>query len=200
MSLSSLIMTKEAPLSPDLDDLVRRSRAGDLDAFDALVERFRGVTFGLAYRILRDYETATDATQEIFIKAWRNLPRFRGAAKFTTWLHSIAVNHCLDVARQHARRGGVFQPLLEDGRETPEAGERWERLPAQTRDWDLSIALRDALSRLPEKLRVVIALHYYSDYTLKEIGEMLDLPQGTVYSRLRKALSSLERALEGMER
>jgi RNA polymerase sigma-70 factor (ECF subfamily) len=201
MSLAHLLISKEAPLASDLDELVRRSRAGDLDAFDALVERFRGVTFGLAYRILRDYETATDATQEIFIKAWRNLHRFRGAAKFTTWLHSIAVNHCLDVARRQARQNEYFQTALpEDKPDATEGLERWDNVPALAHDWDLHLALREALRKLPEKLRVVVTLYYYADCTLKEIGEMLNLPQGTVYSRLRAALSSLEREMGGAER
>src|SRR4051812_26601572 len=84
---------------PDLDDLVRRSRSGDLEAFDDLVGRFYTVTFGLACRMLYDREAAADAVQEVFIKAWRNLPRFRSASRFSTWIHTIAVNHCLDTAR-----------------------------------------------------------------------------------------------------
>src|SRR5204862_137700 len=81
--------------------------------FDSLVGRFYPIVRGLACRMLGSREAAEDATQEIFLKAWRSLPRFRGASRFTTWLHAIAVNHCLNVARQRAIEASRTQPMTE---------------------------------------------------------------------------------------
>jgi RNA polymerase sigma-70 factor (ECF subfamily) len=194
MSLLSLHRSQDAPLDPDSSEtLVSRSRDGDLEAYNRLMSRYYGVTYGLAYRILLNREAAEDAAQEIFLKAWRSLRGFRGAAKFSTWLRAIAVRHCMDAARKRRDEGLRLSDWTED--EIPAASGFRMSDP----DLDRYLALREAVGRLNEKLRVVVALHFYGDASVAEIAKALDLPLRTVYSRLEIALRRLERDLSEEE-
>ncbi|MBW3622820.1 MAG: RNA polymerase sigma factor [Armatimonadetes bacterium] len=201
MSVASLSISGEETLNEnDLDDLLLQSRSGDLQAFNRLVEFYYDKTFYLAYRILGRREVAEDATQEIFFKAWRHLSRFRGAARFSTWLHSIAVHHCLDEARRQSREAARVDSNLD---------ERWEENRMQfsslsqvdrgMRDWDRRLTLHDAIAKLPEKLRLVVTLRYYGEYSADEVAGILDLPPNTVRSRLYLAMHRLRRDLGDVE-
>jgi RNA polymerase sigma-70 factor (ECF subfamily) len=198
MILTSPSTPSETPLSPrDLDDLARRSRKGDRAAFNALVRHFHGTTFRLACRMLRDPEAAADATQEIFLKAWNHLHRFRGASRFSTWLHSIAVHHCLDAARRQSREALRTQPLFWESDGNPEAASPEPSSP--TVSWDTSLVIQEALSKLPEKLLTVVVLHYYGGYTVTNMSEALGLPARTVRHQLATAMDRLQRTLGNRE-
>jgi RNA polymerase sigma-70 factor (ECF subfamily) len=184
----------------ELNDLVHRSRTGDLDAFDRLIEQYYGLTYRLAYRIIGDQTAAEDATQEIFIKAWRNMARFQGAARFSTWLHSIAVNHCLDASRRRNRDASRLDTSpLENEDLYPALGNGAVSSPSPSDQWNLSLTLRDAIRKLPEKLRVVVTLRYYMDYSVSDVAAALDLPPNTVRSRLYLAMKRLRTVLAGLE-
>jgi RNA polymerase sigma-70 factor (ECF subfamily) len=168
----------------DLEDLIQRSRSGDSEAFNEIVRRYYAVTYGMAYRMLGVREEAEDATQEIFFLAWKHLQKFRGTARFSTWLHSIAVNHCLNVSRKRKREAAY----RENRSDTDEAfQDRVILLNSYNFDpgqWALNQAIQDALLRLPESLRTVLALRYYSEYSVEEIGQALNLNPRTVRSRI----------------
>jgi RNA polymerase sigma-70 factor (ECF subfamily) len=191
------LMTADSRGSEETEDWVRRSQSGDLNAFDRLVERYYRVIFNLAFRMLGNRERAEDAAQEIFYQAWRGIGRFRGASQFSTWLHSIAVRRCIDLSQNVADEASRTLPLDEwnpsNATGSEADGER------TVMDWHRSQCIREALAKLPEKLRVVIVLRFYSDYTAKEIAAALSLPLRTVYSRLEIGLSRLERDLKGLE-
>jgi RNA polymerase sigma-70 factor (ECF subfamily) len=193
MTLASAFSSHSPPLdASELNDLVLRSRNGDLESFDRLVGEYYGLTYRLAYRIIGDQSAAEDATQEIFIKAWRNMSRFREAARFSTWLHSIAVNHCLDASRQRRREESRIHPSAPmDAEESPRI------IGASSPDdqWSLSLTLRDAIRRLPEKLRVAVTLRYYMEYSVNDIAAALDLPPNTVRSRIYLAMKRLKTVL-----
>jgi RNA polymerase sigma-70 factor (ECF subfamily) len=200
MMFSSPSMAQEIPLPPrDLDDLVRRSRNGDRAAFNALVRQFHGNTYRLACRMLRDREAAEDATQEIFLKAWENLHRFRGAARFSTWLHSIAVNQCLDAARRQTREALRSQSLFLESGEEREATAPPGPIASQSVSWGTSLVIQEALSKLPEKLLTVVALHYYGGYSVTDIAAALHLPARTVRHQLATAMDRLQRTLGNRE-
>jgi RNA polymerase sigma-70 factor (ECF subfamily) len=179
----------------DLEDLVRRSRAGDLEAFNEIVRRYYEITFRLAFRMLGERAAAEDATQEIFVKAWRNLRRFRGAARFSTWLHTIAVRQCLDAAKRRFRDASRSQPLI------PENGFELEDLPAASpfNDRDLRLSIQEAIEKLPEKLKVVVTLHFFSDYSMAEVAAALDLHPNTIRQRLNQAIQRLKATLGDLE-
>ena len=185
----------------DVDDaaLVERCRAGDVSAFEPLVEKYRQRVWRLAYNVLRDREEAWDVAQEAFIKAFQALPTFRGQSAFYTWLYRIVMNVAADRGRARGAQGRAF------GTErVPE--EDWERvLPDQNPGEDSPDAaaarqedrakIMKALDTLSEDHRRIIILGDLEGLSYREIAETLDIPMGTVMSRLHNARKRLRDAL-----
>jgi RNA polymerase sigma-70 factor (ECF subfamily) len=182
----------------DADDqaLVARCRAGDLAAFEPLVERYRERVWRLAYGYVRDREEAWDVAQEAFIRAWQALPSFRGQSAFYTWLFRIAVNVATDRVRQRAARGRAFGT-------DPVPAEEWERAMPDPAAGPEDAAERSeerrrlerALGALPAHHRAIIMLSDLEGLSYREIAEVLDIPMGTVMSRLHNARKRLRRLL-----
>jgi RNA polymerase sigma-70 factor (ECF subfamily) len=176
--------------------LVERCQAGDLSAFEPLVEKYRQRVWRLAYNILRDREEAWDVAQDAFIRAYQALPSFRGQSAFYTWLFRIVMNLAADRARQRAARGRAF------GTErVPE--EDWERVmmdqglapdtsAAQTENRE---RIGRALGALSDDHRAIIILGDLEGLSYREIAEVLDIPMGTVMSRLHNARKRMRDAL-----
>jgi RNA polymerase sigma-70 factor, ECF subfamily len=185
----------------DKDDaaLIERCRAGDVAAFEPLVEKYRQRVWRLAYNTLRDREEAWDVAQEAFIRAYQALPSFRGQSAFYTWLYRIVMNVATDRARSRGAQGRAF------GTErVPE--EDWERvLPDQNpgdeapddaatrREQRRKIA--QALDTLPEHHRKIVMLSDLEGLSYREIADTLEIPMGTVMSRLHNARKRLRDAL-----
>lgn len=184
-------------MEPDDQVLVERCRAGDVAAFEPLVEKYRQRVWRLAHSVLRDPEDARDAAQEAFIRAFQALPSFRGQSAFYTWLFRIVVNVASDRARQRAAQGRAF------GTERV-AMEEWERVPGDgTEAPDAAVARAEerarimrALNALPERHRAIIMLSDLEGLSYREIADVLKIPMGTVMSRLHNARKRL-RALLG---
>jgi RNA polymerase sigma-70 factor (ECF subfamily) len=185
----------------DIDDaaLIERCRAGDVAAFEPLVEKYRQRVWRLAYNTLRDREEAWDVAQEAFIRAYQALPSFRGQSAFYTWLYRIVMNVATDRARSRGAQGRAF------GTErVPE--EDWERvLPDQNPGDEApdTAAVRQeqrakimqALDTLSEDHRKIIVLGDLEGLSYREIADTLDIPMGTVMSRLHNARKRLRDAL-----
>ena len=168
------------------EELVERFRAGDRAAFSALVHRHERRVYNLAYRMLGREEDARDATQDAFLSALRKLSSFRGEARFTTWMHRVTVNTCYDLLRKRSR-----EPLLERDRddEGPEPA-----VPASPDHADATAATVDvqrALLLVPEEFRVVLVLHDIQDLGYEETAGVLDIPVGTVKSRVHRGRVAL---------
>lgn len=182
----------------DSDDaaLIERCRAGDLRAFEPLVEKYRQRVHRLAYNVLRDPEEAWDVAQDAFIRAFLALPSFRGDSAFYTWLFRIVMNVARDRARQNAARGRAF------GTERVEEKD-WDRaLVDQEAAPDTSATqveererIARALSTLSEPHRAIIMLSDLEGLSYREIAEVLNIPMGTVMSRLHNARGRLRAAL-----
>lgn len=176
--------------------LVERARAGDLSAFELLVERYRQRVWRLAYNVLRDSEEAWDVAQEAFIRAWQALGSFRGQSAFYTWLFRITMNLATDRARQRTSRGRAL-----GAERVPE--EDWDRVMVDTEATPDDMAVRGeereriqaALATLPEHHRTIIMLSDLEELSYREIAEVLDIPMGTVMSRLHNARKRLREAL-----
>ena len=183
---------------PDDDrDLVARAQAGDTRAFEELVRRHQRWVFTLAVRMVGDGGEAEDLAQEVFVKAYRGLGGFRGAARFSTWLHSIASHHCLNALETRRR-----QPLYRLERERPrddDSPPRLERLPNGTPGADAVLEQRErarlvqaALARLKTDHRLIVVLRDIQGMSYEAIAESLGIELGTVRSRLHRARMELK--------
>ncbi len=175
-----------------LDDaaLVAASREGSRAAFDVLVERHRRTVYQLCYRFVRTHEDAADLAQDVFLRAWRAVPRFRGDSSVSTWLYRIGVNACLN--RVTARR--VPQVGLDDAPEPAAApADPAEGLDASQR----AARVRAAVAQLPEKQRATVILRVYHDRSHKEIAEILGTTEGAAKANLFHALGNLKKLLAG---
>ena len=167
------------------DQLIARSRGGDTDAFDLLVERYQDRVYDLTYRITGHHADAQDAAQESFLKAYRSLRTFRGDAAFSTWLHRIAVNAALDAVR---RRAPASPPPVDPGMSVDPLADRAERVEARER-------IQRAISALPTEQRVVVTLRDVQGWSYEEIAFITEIPVGTVRSRLARGREALRVAL-----
>jgi RNA polymerase sigma-70 factor (ECF subfamily) len=178
---------------PD-DLLIRRARDGDTAAFGELVERHQTRIYAVCLRILADPEEARDAAQDAFITAFRKLRQFRGDAAFTTWLHRIAVNACYDALRRAKRRPlpHAVDTAVDD--RTPEPG---PPSPDPADEIAGTVDVIRALASIPEDFRVVLVLADVEDLPYEEIARALEIPVGTVKSRVHRGRIALGRALSG---
>ena len=177
------------------EELVARSRGGDLDSFNQLVVRWERPIYALAYRVIGREEEARDVAQETFLRAFRALGGFKGQAKFSSWLYRITLNLCRDWIRRE-RRTPVSQPpegvdIIELAGET-EPSESIEDLVSRR---ELGRAVAKAMAMLPEEQRTAIILKEYHGLTFQEIADMLECPLSTVKTRLYQGLIVLRKQL-----
>lgn len=168
-------------------ELARAAVSGDADAMTGLVRDNTDAVFGHCLRFFRDRPTAEDATQEVFLKVYRRLGTYDDRAAFSTWLFRLTHNTCLDMARAAARVPAPVDPV-----ELPDAAGADPTLAVD--DADL---LRPALAALPQDERDALAAVALYEMTYAEAGEALDVPAGTVKSRVFRARRALVAALTG---
>jgi len=173
-------------------ELVARAKEGDVEAFEFLVRRFQGSIYGLCYRLTGVHQSADDLSQETFIKAYFALSQFHDGLSFFTWIRRIAINNCLN----HLRAGKREEPLGEKENRVPgnsgsSPGSPQDELLRNRMEQDFAKALR----ALPSKLRAVFVLRVFDDLNYREIAQVLDIPEGTVMSRLNRARQKLKTRL-----
>ncbi len=173
--------------------LVERARRGDHEAFGALVDGRLTATFRTALAILGNEADARDATQDIFVRAWRNLPELREPDRFAAWFGRIVVNTCRTAVRGRRRR--IVREISVGA--LPDEGRQLPSLEPAHQDRSASLDVLDrALDRISVADRTLLALHHFEHLSLDVIGERLGVPSKTVKSRLFSARRSLDRALE----
>lgn len=167
-------------------DLVTRAQQGDEGAFMSLAVAAGDRLHAVAYRILRDTDLAEDATQHALLAIWRDLPQLRDPARFDAWSYRVVVRSCYAEGRR-ARAWAPNLHLLQTNE------------PAAS-DATHSVHDRDQLERGFRRLsvdhRAVVVLHHYLDLPLSQVAQVLDVPEGTVRSRLHYAMRGLRAALE----
>ena len=196
--------------------LVAQCQSGDISSYGNLVNRHEQRVRSIVSRIL---STSTDSrsshlqaadiddlSQEIFVQAWRALPRFRGEARFSTWLYRIAVNRALKEYNSRKKTTGRIQgvPVSDDllrhlasTHPDPDVPDIDPESVVQQRVRDS--ALRSAIELLPEKQRLVVILHYFEECSCEEIAQIADCNVGTVWSRLHYACRRLQEKLSWMD-
>lgn len=175
------------------DAWVAASQAGDTQAFNRLILSWERRIYNLSLRMLQDREEAAEATQEVFLLAYRHIKRFRRDSRFSTWLYRIAINHC--TTRITQRPPGTHYSL-EDEAENPCRQLR----TAETQHHDLLRSeqrsrVHAALSYMPAEQRAVIELKFFQELTFEEISAVLGVALSTVKSRLYAGLEMLKTRL-----
>jgi RNA polymerase sigma-70 factor, ECF subfamily len=182
--------------------LVRRARSGDQRAFGLLVERYQKKVYAVALGMVKDAEEALDVSQEAFVKVHRYLDRFKGDSSFYTWLYRITTNTCIDVLR---RRGVTSSESVEYDDtvqlDLSEAslgllGSQLDASPSRSAlRRELGEKLEEALAQLPEKHRAILLLRELEGMSYEDLSRTLDIPKGTVMSRLFHARAKVQRLL-----
>ena len=208
LSSASIAVRRDPPTVEDLrsttvdDDpvqrrdliLIERARTGDLDAFNDLVRLYQDQLFALVVRMVPDRDQASDAVQEAFFSAFRNLQSFRGGS-VRSWLNRICVNAAMDTQRARKRRPSQPYPELEDESWQPPAGDDVdpERLAVT---FERSRVINEAMTRITDDQRMAIVLYDVEGYDYGEIAEMTGVSLGTVKSRIHRGRIALRSLLE----
>ena len=177
------------------EELVARSRGGDLDSFNQLVLRWERPIYALAYRVIGREEDARDVSHETFLRAFRALGGFKGQAKFSSWLYRITLNLCRDWMRRERRTPVSQAPEGVDIIELAGEGEPAESIDDVVARKQLGRAVEKAMAMLPEDQRTAIIMKEYHGLTFQEIADLLDCPLSTVKTRLYQGLSVLRKQL-----
>ena len=187
----------------EIERFVERAKRGDQQAFGCLVDEYKDKIYSYVSRMLGDPYEAEDVTQEAFVRAYRSLPRFRGASSFHTWLYRIASNLAIDVVRRRKRNDvsafSLDEPLeSDDGEYEREIADDTGGPEDATGTRETQVAVRRAIMDLPAKLRDVMILYELQGETYEDIAEILDVPLGTVKSRLFNARNQLKDRLASL--
>ena len=195
--------------------LVARARGGDRDAFARLIATHVDRVWAIVWRVLRHHEDTEDVVQEVFLSAWQALPRFRGDARLSTWLHTIAMSRALNHrarASEQVRRASVSlePPVGEGAGGLADGGRGGSPAPIEPADphpaasplralegLELRRRLVTCLDKLPREWRAVLALREVEGTSYEAIATALDLALGTVRSRLARARMALKECVEG---
>ena len=169
----------------------------DHQAFALLMERWHDRIHGLCARMLNNIHTAEDIAQEVFARVFEKRKDYDPEKRFSTWLWRIAVNRCYDELRRLQRRKEFSLEPDEDGQAlVPEQLIERASPDQHAAAREEADVIRNALEQLPEIYRAVVVLRHYHGLKLREVAEVLDVPEGTVNSRMAEALSQLSRLLE----
>ncbi len=176
-------MTATATIERDRD-LVTRHLYGDPEAFDEVYERFGGLVFQIARRMSGDVATAEDLSQEIFLRIYKYLDRFKGKSSLKTWVYRVSINCCRSRLGRRSRRGKAFVDIEE---------ERFDQMPGTAEGTDARVARREAqevlaraLAGLPIAFREAVILRDIGDLSYEEIATVLGVRIGTVRSRIAR--------------
>jgi RNA polymerase sigma-70 factor (ECF subfamily) len=186
-------MPRPAPNAHELAGLIERAREGDVPAFEQLIAEHQAKVYTFAFAFVGDRDQAKDLAQEALVKVYRSLGSYRFQASFTTWLYSIVKNTYLDAVKSRAGREQSLEAPLEaaEVRGLVEAADAEQRML----DRESRGLLLKALRRVPESFRVVVMMADVQGLGYDEIASALDLPMGTVKSRLKRGRDALRALL-----
>lgn len=178
---------------PDAE-IIQLVLGGDIDAFDELVRRTRRPAYRLARRITRNHEDADDVVQDSYVKAYRALARFEPGRAFGPWFLTIVARSALSQIRQRTRRATV--PLDEPGADGTTLAEKIPDSAMDVAGVQRLLDVEEAMERLTDEQRAILALRVDGDLPYAEIASALDVPVGTVMSRLARAREALLEEVE----
>jgi RNA polymerase sigma-70 factor (ECF subfamily) len=185
--MGAIPLAVAADSAQSVEALVKEAQRGDARAFEEIYRALVGRIYALCLRMSRDAQRAEELTQDVFVRAWERLGSFRGEAKFSTWLHRLAVNVVLQAGRAASRRSAREEVMEDPGRYLKRA----ERSMPGTR-----LDLERAIAALPDGAREVLVLRDIYGYKYREIAEMQGVALGTVKAQIHRARRMVREALE----
>ena len=165
---------------------------GDQSAYEEIVEIYKDKVFQLCFRMLGNRHEAEDMAQEAFVRAYVNIHTFNTNLKFSTWLYRIATNLCIDRIRK--KKPDYYLDAEVAGTD----GLDIESPEDQVESLELHDIIQREITKLPEKYRTVIVLKYIEELSLKEIGKVLDMPIGTIKTRIHRGREALRKQLSNI--
>jgi RNA polymerase sigma-70 factor (ECF subfamily) len=196
-------MEERVPNSADDDSLLVSScRKGEIDAFEALVKKYQKKMLNVAYRMIGDYDEACEVIQDSFLSAYRSIKKFRGEARFSTWLYSIVLNLCKNRMKQLRTRGGreVYsidaRPETEEGPRQMDPPDPGPSAAEQVEKKEVDARVQGCINGLDSEYREVLVLRDIQGFSYEEIRDILKIPDGTVKSRLFRARDALKECLK----
>ncbi len=179
------------------NDLIKRCKKGDREAFNNLFVNYQHQVINIAYGMLSDREDAFDAAQEVFVRVYKNIESFKEESYIATWIYRITSNVCSDILRKRQRSAKVvsINQMSEENKETDIP----DTAPTPEENAFLSErqrAVREAISELREEYRAVITLCDIEEMSYDDIADILKIPKGTVKSRINRARAALKKNLE----
>ncbi len=195
---------KERIQTPEDEDfhLVSSCRKGEIDAFEALVGKYQRKMLNLAYRMIGDYDEACEVVQDAFLSAYRSIKKFRGEARFSTWLYSIVVNLSKNKMKQRKTRGirEVYSmdspPQTEEGSKRMDPPDPGPSALEQMEEKEIETRVQECINGLDSEYREVLVLRDIQGFSYEEIRDILKIPDGTVKSRLFRARDAIKECLK----
>ncbi|KGT37886.1 RNA polymerase sigma factor SigW [Heyndrickxia coagulans P38] len=180
-----------------VDRKIKQVMKGDQNAFNDIVELYKDKVFQICFRMIGSRTEAEDLAQETFIRAYIHIKSFKQERKFSSWLYRIATNLCIDRIRK--KKPDFYLDAEISGTEgltlysTVPAEEKLPDMQVET--LEMQEMIRREILKLPEKYRIIIVLKYIEELSLNEISEMLDIPLGTVKTRIHRGREALRKQL-----
>jgi len=174
--------------------LINKIHSGDRDAFNELVTGYQQRVFNISYSMLSDYEDAVDASQEVFIRVYRSIDKFRGESSLSTWIFRITKNICMDFLRKRKEASISIDKEDEEGQkmEIEDSSKSPEHIAEQN---ETAKIVRNAINELDDNSRLIITMFDLEGMSYDEISAVLKIPIGTVKSRLNRAREKIKKNL-----
>jgi RNA polymerase sigma-70 factor (ECF subfamily) len=187
-------MPPESQPATSIDDLIERCLNGDQQAWEQIVRQHWRKVFNVAYKFVAKHDEAEDLTQDIFLKIFKSLDTFDRRANFQTWLISVSRNLCIDHYRSVRKERETIDRDVDPGDLSPVSREVSPYAALEQRD--RVALLREAMAALPETLRTAVLLRDIRELSYQEIADTLQLPEGTVKSRINRGRTELARQIK----
>lgn len=179
------------------EELVEKVKKGDADVYEKIIQKYQSKVFGLIYNMTKNQNEIEDLAQEVFIKIYKNLGKFKGESSLYTWIYKIIVNLCLDEMKKRKNVIYLDEKIeVDDGevnRELPSEDKSQEELYEEK---ELQEKLHNCINKLPEKQRVMIVLRDIKGFSYEEISKITDVKLGTVKSQINRARLKLKELLD----
>lgn len=179
------------------EELVEKVKKGDADVYEKIIQKYQSKVFGLIYNMTKNQNDIEDIAQEVFIKIYKNLGKFKGESSLYTWIYKITVNLCLDEMKKRKNVIYLDEKIeVDDGevnRELPSEDKSQEKLYEEK---ELQEKLHNCINKLPEKQRVMIVLRDIKGFSYEEISKITDVKLGTVKSQINRARLKLKELLD----